>query len=231
MVREALTGSGTYLMPACETSSLLGVGEARWERFGAHWDNLAVDDYAHDHGMRRLRRYGHFRVTPGTGSFRLLAPRPFAQPQDSNPLYIDVDRVFEPLTDTFVADPMFAAVLRLLVECAVALDDPPEWIGRAHLFRVVGTADAEGSPAPEGRHRDGVTLVSSLLIARRNATGGETTVFDLDGQRVLTATLEEPGTLLLGDDRCTLHDVSPVRPADRSRPAYRDVLVTTLAPI
>ncbi|PXX56553.1 2-oxoglutarate-Fe(II)-dependent dioxygenase family protein [Nocardia tenerifensis] len=55
------------------------------------------------------------------------------------------------------------------------------------------------------------TLVSSLLIARRNATGDETTVCDPDGRPSLTATSDEPGTLLLGDDRRTLHDVSPVR--------------------
>ncbi len=58
-------------------------------------------------------------------------------------------------------------------------------------------------------HRDGVTLVSSLLIGRRNATGGESSVCDDDGR--------------------TLHGVSPIRPLDHSGPAQRDVLVVTLA--
>jgi hypothetical protein len=55
-------------------------------------------------------------------------------------------------------------------------------------------------------------------------------VFDQDGRLLLTTTLREPGDLLLGDDRRTLHSVSPVRPVDRSRPAYRDVLVVTFTP-
>jgi hypothetical protein len=35
--------------------------------------------------------------------------------------------------------------------------------------------------------------------------------------------------LLLGDDRRTLHGVSPIRPISGSRPAQRDVLVITFA--
>jgi hypothetical protein len=68
-----------------------------------------------------------------------------------------------------------------------------------------------------------------LLIARRNAIGGESTVCDLTGRRLLTTTLAEPGTLLLGDDRRILHAVSPIRPISSSRPAQRDVLVITFA--
>ncbi len=78
--------------------------------------------------------------------------------------------------------------------------------------------------------RRGVTLVSSLLVGRQNASGGESSVFDVDGRLLLTTTLSEPGALLLGDDRRTLHSVSPVRPVDRSRPAYCDVLVVTFKP-
>jgi hypothetical protein len=36
--------------------------------------------------------------------------------------------------------------------------------------------------------------------------------------------------MLLGDDRRTLHGVSPIRPLDPTRPARRDVLVITFAP-
>ena len=79
-------------------------------------------------------------------------------------------------------------------------------------------------------HRDGVTLVTSLLIGRRNALAGESTVTDMAGRPVLATTLEEPGTLLVGDDRRTLHGVSPIRPRDSSQPAQRDVLVVTFAP-
>jgi hypothetical protein len=46
----------------------------------------------------------------------------------------------------------------------------------------LASADVDGQPTPEGRHRDGVTLVASLFIARRNVVGGASSVFDPDGR-------------------------------------------------
>ena len=43
-------------------------------------------------------------------------------------------------------------------------------------------------PTPEGVHRDGVTLVSSLLVGRQNAVGGASSVYDPDGVRLLETT-------------------------------------------
>jgi hypothetical protein len=153
----------------------------------------------------------------------------FVQPQDSNPLYIDRDRHFEPLTDAFAGDPLLHQLLHILCRAADALDDVAEWNVKVHPFRIEAPAHGDGRPTPEGLHRDGVTLVSSLLVGRRNALGGESTVCDLTGRTLLTTTLEEPGTLLLGDDRRTQHGVSPIRPIDGSGPAVRDVLVITFA--
>jgi hypothetical protein len=97
-------------------------------------------------------------------------------------------------------------------------------------FRVLASAGDAGQPTPEGMHRDGVTLVTSLLIVRDNAVGGESIVTDMAGEHLLRTTLADRGTLLLGDDRRTLHGVSPIRSRDPSRPARRDVLVVTFAP-
>lgn len=228
--RNALVSSGAHVMPAAVTTSCLRLEQGAWGRFGTHWEALSTDRYASLRGTCRLRRYGQFSLVAETGQIALLPQTPFAQPEDSNPLYLGVERTFEPLTDSFVADPVFHAVLRLLGRMATALDARAVWNAKVHPFRVVASAEAYGLPTPEGRHRDGVTLVSSLLVGRQNAVGGESSVFDPHGRRLLTTVLSEPGALLLGDDRRTLHSVSPVRPVQRSRPAYRDVLVVTLAP-
>jgi len=94
---------------------------------------------------------------------------------------------------------------------------------------VLASADGQGKPTLEGLHRDGVTLVSSLLVGRSNATGDESMIHDMEGNLLLKTTLSRHGVLLLGDDRRTLHDVSPIRPVDATRPAQRDVLVITFA--
>jgi hypothetical protein len=208
----------------------IGVDSAEWRRFSSHWDELVPDSYAAELGTTRLRRYGHFAFTSADGSTRLLPHGVFTQPEDSNPLYVDRDRSFEPLTEAFAAEPLLLRLLSLLGGVAVALDDVAEWSARVTPFRVLASSDGGGDPTPEGPHRDGVALVTSMLIGRDNSVGGISTVYDLAHTPILKTTLSEPGTMLLGDDRCTLHCVSPIRPLDPSRPARRDVLVITFAP-
>ncbi|GAA0451420.1 2OG-Fe dioxygenase family protein [Streptomyces olivaceiscleroticus] len=226
---RALLAVGSHVMPPVDVWQCLATDGQEWERFAAHWEELASDAYAAERGTRRLRRYGHFSLTR-TGEISALPHDAFVQPEKSNPLYVDVNRHFEPLTDAFEAEPLLASLLRMLGRLAASLEDAQEWSVKVHPFRVLAHDGSHGQPTPEGRHRDGVTLVTSLLIGRDNATGGESTVYDRDGAELMTTTLSEPGTLLVGDDRATLHGVSPIRPLDATRPARRDVLVTTLTP-
>jgi hypothetical protein len=219
--------TGVAVLPSFDVTHSLGVGRDAWTRFARHWRQLAPDPYAAELGVRRLRRYGQYSFRDG-----VLRPMPklaFVQPQDSNPLYVGRDREFEPLTDAFAADPLLHKVIGLLARVAAALDDVADWNVKVHPFRIRCNGEQDGTPTPEGMHRDGVTLVTSLMIGRRNAIGGESTVCDLEGRQLLATTLAEPGTLMLGDDRRTLHGVSPIRPIDGSGPAQRDVLVITFA--
>ncbi|MGW0537432.1 2OG-Fe dioxygenase family protein [Streptomyces sp. NPDC003032] len=225
--REAVAGRGWHLMPPAAASQCVSAGSSVWERFAAHWEDLVTDPYAAEKGTRRLRRYGQFLLSRG-GEVAPLGHQAFVQPEDSNPLYVGVERRFEPLTEAFRAEPVLYALIRLLGDVAWGMDDTAEWIVRVHPFRVIAQADNLAQPTPEGRHKDGVDLVSSLLICRENVTGGRSTVYDADGHEIAATTLSQPGTLLLSDDRATWHAVSPVRPQDTGRPGHRDVLVTTL---
>ena len=216
-------------MPPAELNAAVGADDDAWTQFAAHWDDLAPDPYAAELGTRRLRRYGHYRFAGGVAT--PLPHDSFVQPENSNPLYLQRDRYFEPLTDAFAADTLLHRVMALLGRLADALDDVEAWNAKVTPFRVLACADDAGQPTPEGLHRDGVTLVSSLLVDRRNALGGETTVVDANGKHVLTTTLSEPGTLLVGDDRRTRHGVTRIQPIDPAGPARRDVLVVTFTPL
>jgi hypothetical protein len=222
---QQLVTTGVALMGSFGVTRSLGVDRDEWTRFARHWDDLAPDPYAAELGIQRLRRYGRYLVRGGVP--RPMPNEAFVQPENSNPLYIGRDRHFERLTDAFADDPLLHGLLHVLCRAADALDDVAEWNVKVHPFRIEAPAHGDGRPTPEGLHRDGVTLVSSLLVGRRNALGGESTVCDLTGRTLLTTTLEEPGTLLLGDDRRTQHGVSPIRPIEGSGPAVRDVLVIT----
>jgi hypothetical protein len=226
--RVALASTGAHVIPAAAVWQRLQSDRARWARFAAHWEDLRPDKYAAACGTRRMRRYGRF-ILARDGTRRLLPHAEFRQPTNTNRLFPDGSRDFKPLTDAFVADPVLDRLLTLLSEIAAGIENPPQWTVHVHPFRVVSSTNSRGDATPEGRHQDGVTLVSSLLVARRNATGGQSSVFDPDGREVLTTTLSEPGTLLVGDDRRTWHSVSPIQPVDMDEPAFRDVLVVTLA--
>ncbi|RLL69785.1 2OG-Fe dioxygenase family protein [Streptomyces sp. Z26] len=225
-----LRASGSRVVPAEEFHRRTGTAPQAWASFARHWEKLAPDPYAAARGTRRLRRYGAFTFDAVTGEARPTAHTPFVQPEASNPLYVDVRRDFEPLTGAFLADPVLHTVLGLLGRAATGLESHRRWLAKVHPFRVLASPGDAGEPTPEGMHRDGVTLVSSLLVGRANAEGGQSTVTRLDGRPVLSTTLAEPGALLVGDDRGTLHGVSPLRPRDVGRPARRDVLVATFAP-
>jgi len=227
--RDAVAATGADLLPGPEVLAWLGLDEAGWTGFAGHWEDLRPDPYAARSGTHRLRRYGRFSVTP-EGRRELDPTDEFRQPGATNPLFTDEGRHFEPLTEEFLADPVLDRLLVLLGGIAGALDDPPRWTVHVHPFRVLGSADSRGEATPEGRHQDGVTLVSSLLVGRENAKGGTTEVVDADGREVLTHTLAEPATLLVGDDRRLWHRVDPIAPADPARPARRDVLVVTFMP-
>ncbi len=85
----------------------------------------------------------------------------------------------------FARDPLLHKVIRLLSRIAAALDEVGEWNVQVHPFRI--------RSAPQECGADGQPTP--------------------DGRRLLTATLAEPGTLLVSDDRRTLHQVSPIRPS------------------
>jgi hypothetical protein len=219
--------AGARVIPAAVVWTRLELDDARWSRFAAHWEDLKPDPYAAESGTRRMRRYGRFLLARD-GARQLLPHQAFRQPTNTNRLFPDAGRDFDPLTEAFVADPVLDALLSLLSEIAAEIEDAAQWIVHVHPFRVVGSADSRGDATPEGPHQDGVTLVSSLLVARRNAAGGQSSVIDPDEREILTTTMSDPGTLLVGDDRRTWHSVSPIRPVDVNAPAVRDVLVVTL---
>lgn len=175
-VAEQLAQVGTCLRDPAELNARLGVDASTWTRFAAHWDDLAPDRYAAELGTRRLRRYGHFLFSPADGVVTPMAHSAFVQPEDSNPLYVEQDRHFEPLTDAFAKDPLLERILRLLGRLATALDDASEWSAKVTPFRVLATTDDADQPTPEGMqprsdHRApvGIPRVGAMVEGRIRA--------------------------------------------------------------
>jgi hypothetical protein len=68
-----------------------------------------------------------------------------------------------------------------------------------------------------------------MLVDRQNVREGVTRIGATDGTPLGEFTLAQPGDAVLLDDHRIVHGVTPVRPIDPDRPAWRDALVVTWA--
>jgi hypothetical protein len=202
-----------------------GVAERALAQWAPGWSRLAPDQYLRDGGRYRQRRHGSFVIEGATVT---LAPhRAHWQPLEYNALHGGIERWFQPLESSLVADAMWLRLLSMLGERASALRGAQTWYCEAHQFRI-DTAGGIGRPTPEGAHRDGVDLVAVMLLDRSGVKGGETRVFDADGPTGLRFTMTEPGTMLLLDDARVIHETTPIQPVESQRMGHRDTLVVTL---
>ncbi|HWM06580.1 MAG TPA: 2OG-Fe dioxygenase family protein [Actinophytocola sp.] len=223
-VVDGLTKTGEHLATAAQTSAIIGATTEDWARFGKNWEDLKLDTFMADGGTYRYRRYGQYELDPTSGELTLLPHEPYRQEKFFNKLNGGVDRVYEPVTDEFCGQPLLTNLLVSLGRIFTTIDQSQRWLIKLHPVRIVAGSDV-GQPAPEGRHRDGVTFVGSLLIDRLNIDGGVSSTYDEQQNHLRTVTLAEAGDLLLGDDQRTFHQVTPIEAIDKDKPAHRDVLV------
>ena len=189
------------------------------------WNDLPPDAYLRDGGRYRRRRHACFVVDGELVT--QVAHRAHWQPVEYNALHGGLERWFEPMDPTVVAQPVWAALLRALAAACSAQKGAQPWFVEAHQFRI-DTTDGIGRPTPEGAHRDGVDFVVVALIDRSGVKGGETRVFDAAGPTGIRFTMSEPWTTLVLDDERVIHETTPIQPADADTPGgHRDTLVLT----
>ncbi|MDH6194051.1 hypothetical protein M2272_000672 [Mycobacterium frederiksbergense] len=224
-IADGIITPGHLVLTPAETMSLAGADPHAWDQFAAEWDHLAPDRHMADGGTYRLRRYSSFALDTRTSELAQLPHAPYVQSSYINPLNGGVMRQFEPCTASFCSSAVLRGLLTGLGSALTHAHGGPTWNIKLHPYRITARADADGKPAPEGRHRDGVAYIGSLLISRHQVVGGVSSVHTLTGRELASVTLRERGQLLLGDDRYTTHAVTPVTPASGYEAGFRDVLV------
>lgn len=200
---------------------------ADWRAFAQSWNDLAPDMYMADGGCYRRRRYASFQAVPGH-PLALNTHQPHFQQTDHNPLNGGVDRWFKPIQPSVLEAPTLRGALEaardMFDACAAGR---PSWDIEVHQFRITAHDGETGLPTPEGVHRDGVDFVFMMLIERRNARGGVTTLTDPDGQQLAVFELDVPGTATILDDQRIRHGVTGIQPVMTGADAHRDMLVAT----
>jgi hypothetical protein len=206
---------------------LTGIGAlSDWTAFAASWNDLELDQYMADGGRYRRRRHAVYAAAAG-GTIALAPHQPHYQSRDYNALNGGIARWFEPVGAAIAGGETLTAILACSRAVFERLAGPRDWRVEVHQFRIAAREGEEGRPTPEGVHRDGVDYVLVLLIDRQNIASGTTTVHRLDGEALGAFTLTAPLDAALLDDARVAHGVTPIKPVDSARPAYRDVLVVT----
>ena len=225
---DPIRRDGFHFSPAAEFRPLLErTGLADWDAFAASWNDLALDEHLPDGHRYRRRRHGTFSARAGAKGFRREAHTAHYQGREYNALVGGIERWFEPIVPAVATGASFRAIVSVGLELFGGLRPGTHWHIEAHQFRIEARPDAAGLPTPEGVHRDGVDYVTVMLVDRVNIESGTTTMHALDGSELGHFTLATPCDAALVDDARVMHGVTPVRPMDPARPAWRDVLVVT----
>ena len=233
-IQKRLRQQGFGLLSAEQLYALIGEGAESCAAAMPLWNHLPADRYLKDGGRYRSRRHGSFVHNLGalaTDHALLHVPqRAHWQPLTYNALHGGMSRWFEPLADELVNLPCWQPLLthlgELLAEIRPEIRPVKQWFIEAHQFRI-DTRDGVGRPTPEGAHRDGVDFVAVILIGRKNIRGGETRVFEIDGQHGVRFTLAQPCSVLLMDDTRIIHESTPIMPLENGGDSWRDTLVLT----
>ena len=218
-----LKQQGYAVLGAAQVAQLADVDLADLLAWCPSWNDLPPDNYLRDGGRYRRRRHSCFIVD--ADGVEQMPHRPHWQPLEYNALHGGLERHFEPMDATLLAQPAWAQLLAWLGRVCSGLKGAQPWFVEAHQFRI-DTTDGIGRPTPEGAHRDGVEMVAVFMVERSGIKGGETRVFDADGPNGQRFTLSEPWSLLLLDDARVIHESTPIQPLDPN--GHRDTLVVTL---
>jgi hypothetical protein len=210
-----------------EISSLTSID---FSNFTSYWEDLVEDQFLKDLGRYRFRRHSSYVVSGGKSE--LMPHRAHWQSLDYNALHGGIKRMFEPIDPALNASPKWLKLIAEIPSLFLDQNSHPgqdkdltkEWFTEAHQFRI-NTFGGIGRPTPEGAHRDGVDYVALILVNRKFIKGGETRIFNIDGNEGLRFTLDEPWSMLLIDDHKIIHETTPIQ--DNGGSGFRDTLVLT----
>lgn len=227
---ELRTAGYAVLEPAVAREAL-ELDAAGLDGLRESWERLPRDPYLRDGGHYRARRHSSFIYGPAARELTAVAQRPHWQPTTYNALHGGMLRWFEPIEPAVAANASFRQLLASLGELFARVQPVSRWYLEAHQFRI-DTEGGIGRPTPEGAHRDGVDFVAVVLIGRRGVRGGETRVFEAQGNRGVRFTMTQPWSMLLMDDARVIHETTPLQSEGAagdspSTIGVRDTLVLT----
>ncbi|CAF3250105.1 unnamed protein product [Rotaria socialis] len=198
---------------------------ASWQSFKKSWLNLMLDNYMNDNGKYRYRRFAVFNYSDLNKCIYVEPKQPYYQALYHNTLNGGIPRHYEQFEEHILHNAVFRNILYYLVDVCTELQGPDDWFIEAHQMHIHCTKNMTGKPSPEGIHRDGRDFVFIVFIDRKNISGGQTTVLDLNKIPLTHVTMLQESETLFLDDEKLFHGVSELELDQEADCGYRNVLV------
>jgi len=187
---------------------------------------------------------------PSDRTFVHLQPTPFVLDATENATLKDTPREFGEMATSILGLPATQRIYRTMAELVrqnmhlpslpEAAPDEQRILVSFHFFEIHTNPETQGlaDVTPEGVHNDGAEHVMVLLLGRENvqANSARSEIFSMEQaagpspgedspEFLFGAELKAPGEAFFMADRVVKHAVTPVQPADPSKPARRTVVV------
>lgn len=198
---------------------------SHWKSFSSSWADLRPDKYLPGGSTYRSRRYSHLLIESDSRERTELPNRGYLQTRDVNSAAGGIVRSFSDIKPEVMASPALISILELDLEILDRLKFSEVWHVDVHQVRTVATKEAVGSVVPEGIHQDGLEFICTHLVQRVGVEGGVSGIYNLEREKLFSATLEEPLDTIYALDEEVMHDASPITVSPAEPEGYRDTLL------
>jgi len=208
--------------------------------FASSYDRLPADPYR----ANQYRRFNRLIYRPATGELRADPDPHFYQSAVLNAYNRGDIRKYPPIERETLEHPGFRAAIGAFVDQVLKHDPQRREVAEAgeeldpiyaFMIRTECAPSAPGVyqkavvPTPEGVHQDGMDYVSITCVARRDVTGGVSSLYYARDDPAPFVQMElPPGFTMLLNDRIIYHHVSKIEAVGGGEGGSRDVLVLTL---
>jgi hypothetical protein len=190
--------------------------------FDKLFEDMPYDPYVK--GNFRKRRYSSLKLND-ENEIEILPHKTFLQKSDVNKLLGDVEREYEELDEQLVKHKDFFNLLVGFIE-STGINPHTTEIG-VHQMRIHSSIYIKGSPAPEGRHKDGFDFVGIYCANRHLVSGGISKLYiNEKTSKSLLSKMLKPNEMLVVNDKEVFHDATELQPTTVDL-GYRDVFVFT----
>lgn len=194
------------------------------------WQLPRDANYAAGTRYRTLNRY-QVHVSPeNTQVVEIEDAVPYLQSERYNTVLGGIPRYYSPLPSMIAQGRGLMRLLTLLADRLPLATPGSDFDVNLHTMRFEAGTDRPCDTSPPGFHKDGEKYIAVVLLGYCGAAGGEVRIQDNARNELASFTMRQMGECYVIDDEIVWHMLTPVRTADGSSFAFRDIVLFDFLP-